>query len=92
MVNSLKIVCENLTRVDKVLYTLWCWHICKGEEVRVETDQLGEEKEMKHVTMSDRTLASVGPTHLVSGSSWARSRSSDRTLHGKSDRTRRAYV
>jgi hypothetical protein len=42
--------------------------------------------------MSDRTLASAGPARLVSGSSWARSRSSDQTLHSKSDRTRRAYV
>ena len=30
-----------------VMYTWWCWHICKGEEVRVDTDQLGEEKEAK---------------------------------------------
>ena len=46
----------------------------------------------KEVTVSDQTLASVGPARSVSGSSWARSRSSDRTLHGKSDRTRRACV
>ena len=41
-----------------VVYTWWCWHICEGEEVGVETDELGEEKE---VTMSDRMLASARP-------------------------------
>jgi hypothetical protein len=55
-------------------------------------DQLGEEKEAKGVTVSDRTLASAGPVRPVSGSSRARSRSSDRTLHSKSDWMRRACV
>jgi hypothetical protein len=27
-----------------VVYTWWYWHICKGEVVEVELDQLGEEK------------------------------------------------
>ena len=27
--------------------TWWCWHICKGELVGVETDQVREEKEKK---------------------------------------------
>jgi hypothetical protein len=39
-----------------VVYTGWCWHICKGEVVGVKTDQLGEETEAKRVTRSDRTL------------------------------------
>ena len=26
-----------------MVYTWWCWHICKGEVVGVELDQLGEE-------------------------------------------------
>ena len=30
-----------------VMYTWWCWYICKGEEVRVDEDQLDEEKEAK---------------------------------------------
>ena len=42
-----------------VLYTWWCWHICKGEEDGVEMDQLDEEKEAKRVTGSDRTLRSA---------------------------------
>ena len=33
MVNSLKNVYEKLTHIHKVLYTWWCWHICKEEEV-----------------------------------------------------------
>ena len=42
--NHLENVCEKLTHVHKVLFTWRCWHICKGEEVGVETNQLGEEK------------------------------------------------
>jgi hypothetical protein len=40
-----------------VVYTWWCWHIYKGEEVGVEMDQLGEETEAKQVIASDRTQA-----------------------------------
>ena len=69
-----------LTHVHKVLYTWWCWHICKGEEVGVGTDQLKEEMEARSVTLSDRTLALVGPACSVSSSSRVQSRSSDRTL------------
>ena len=30
-----------------VVYTWWGWHICKGEDVGVDEDQLDEEKEVK---------------------------------------------
>jgi hypothetical protein len=30
-----------------MVYTWWCWHIYKEEEVGVDVDQLGEEKEAK---------------------------------------------
>jgi hypothetical protein len=56
-----------------VVYTWWCWHICKGGEVEVEMDQLGEEMEAKRVTRSDRTLAAEGPARLVMRSSEGRS-------------------
>ena len=36
-----------LTHMQLVVYTWWCWHIYKGEEVGVETDQLGEETKAK---------------------------------------------
>jgi hypothetical protein len=36
-----------LTRIHLVVYTWWCWHICKGEEVGVETGQLGEKTEAR---------------------------------------------
>ena len=36
-----------LTHIHMVVYTWWCWHIYKGEDVRFETDQLGEETEVK---------------------------------------------
>jgi hypothetical protein len=32
-----------------VVYTWWCWHICK-EEVGIDLDQLGEEKVLKALT------------------------------------------
>ena len=31
-----------LTDMYMVVYTWWCWHICKGEGVGVDVDQLGE--------------------------------------------------
>ena len=34
-----------LTHLHMVVYTWWCWHICKGEGVGVDFDQLGEERE-----------------------------------------------
>jgi hypothetical protein len=49
------------------VYTWWCWHIYKGEEVGVETDQLNEETGAGQVTMSDQTLASRAPLRSVSG-------------------------
>ena len=48
-----------------VVYTWWCWHICKGEEVGVKIDQLGEEIEAKQVTGGDRMQALAGPTRPV---------------------------
>ena len=39
MANPLENVCEKLTHIHMVVYTWWCWHICKGEEV-------GDEKEL----------------------------------------------
>jgi len=29
-----------------VVYTWWCWHICKGEGVGVDFVQLGEKREV----------------------------------------------
>jgi hypothetical protein len=34
-----------------MLYTWWCWHICKGKIVGVDLDKLGEEKEKKRVSL-----------------------------------------
>ena len=34
-----------LTHMDMVVYTWWCWHICEGEGVGVDFDQLREERE-----------------------------------------------
>jgi hypothetical protein len=54
-----------LTHLHMVVYTWCCWHICKGEVVGVEIDQLGEEKVKCWVTgpwlRLDRTLSLAGP-------------------------------
>ena len=43
----MKMIVKMLTHIHMVVYTWWCWHIYKGEEVGVEMDQLGEEMEVK---------------------------------------------
>jgi hypothetical protein len=45
VVNPLKNDCENANTHAHMVYTWWYWHIYKGEEVEVGTDQLGEETE-----------------------------------------------
>ena len=45
MVNSLKMIVKMLTHIHIVVYTWWCWHIYKGDEVGVDMDQLGDETE-----------------------------------------------
>jgi hypothetical protein len=42
--NPLENVYKKLTHVHMLVYTWWCWHICKGEEV-------GEEKELKALVL-----------------------------------------
>ena len=42
--NPLKMIMKMLTHMQIVLFT-WCyWHICKGEGVGVDVDQLEEER------------------------------------------------
>ena len=42
--NPLKIIVKMLTHMHMVLFT-WCfWHICKGEGVGVDVDQLGKQE------------------------------------------------
>ena len=36
-----------LTHIHMVVYTWWCWHIYKGDEVEVDVDQLGEGTERR---------------------------------------------
>ena len=35
-----------LTYMYMVVYTWWCWHICKGEGVGVDVDQLGKQERL----------------------------------------------
>jgi hypothetical protein len=70
-------IVKMLTHMHMVVYTWWCWHICKGFERKrkVETPSpscqayeagFGEEIEAKQVTRSDRTLALGAPVRPVS--------------------------
>ena len=47
-----------------VVYTWWCWHIYKGEEVGVDVDQLGDETEERrgHCEGPDAGLGKTGAT------------------------------
>ena len=38
--------CEMLTHMHMVLFTWLCWHICKGERVGVDVDQLWEARKV----------------------------------------------
>ena len=40
--NPLKMIVKMLTHMHLVLFTWSCWHICKGECVGVDVDQLRE--------------------------------------------------
>ena len=42
-----KMIVKMLTHIHMVVCTWWGWHIYKGDEVRVDVDQLGEEMEAK---------------------------------------------
>ena len=59
-----------LTHLHLVVYTWWCWHICKGEVVGVELDQLGEEREVFRCTPNYRMALDleffIDPLHFGS--------------------------
>ena len=41
-----------LTHIHMVVYSWWCWHIYKGDEVGVDVDQLDDETEARRVRNS----------------------------------------
>ena len=45
-----------ITHLHLVVYTWWCWHICKGEEAGVVVDQLREEKKFFRCTLNYRMV------------------------------------
>ena len=51
-----KMIVKMLTHIHMVVYTWWCWHICKGEEVRVVVNQLREEKKVFRCTLNYRMV------------------------------------
>ena len=56
MANPLENICEKLTHIHMVVYTWWCWHIYKGDEVEVDVDQLNDEFEARRVRNSTGAL------------------------------------
>ena len=43
-----------LTDMHMVVYTWWCWHICKGEGVGVDVDKLWEERKAFRYSLESR--------------------------------------
>ena len=48
----MKMIVKMLTHIHMVVYTWWCWHIYKGDELGVDVDQLGDETEVREVPQS----------------------------------------
>ena len=49
-------IVKMLTHIHIMVYTWWCWHIYKGDEVGVDVDQLGDETEARRVRNSTGAL------------------------------------
>ena len=47
-----KMIVKMLTHIHMVVYTWWCWHIYKGDEVGVDVDQLDDGMEVRRVRNS----------------------------------------
>ena len=47
-----EMIVKMLTHIHTVVYTWWCWHICKGDEVGVDVDQLGDGMVVRRVRNS----------------------------------------
>ena len=70
-----EMIVKMLTHIHMVVYTWWCWHIYKGDEVGVDVNQLGDETEARTVRNSTGALYSKdrvsqsGPDagHVVTG-------------------------
>ena len=66
MTNPLENIYEKLTHMHKMVIIWWYWHICKGEVVGVETDQVGEEKEKKSASFGCSGVRSCIMTRILS--------------------------
>ena len=53
-------IVKMVTHIHMVVYTWWCWHIYKGDEVRVDVDQLGDGTEVRRVWNSIGALYRKG--------------------------------
>ena len=42
-------IVKMLTQIHMVVYTWWCWHIYRGDEVGIDVDPLDVETEARRV-------------------------------------------
>ena len=47
-----KMIVKMLTHIHMMVYTWWCWHIYKEDEVRVDVDKLSDQTEARRVRNS----------------------------------------
>jgi hypothetical protein len=59
VINSLKKIVKMLTHIHLVVYTWWCWHICKGEKLELFWINSVKKRRQKEVFGSDQTLLST---------------------------------
>ena len=55
-------IVKMLTHMHMVLFTWCCWHICKGEGVGFDVDQLGEGRKVFRCSPETRLDLGVGWT------------------------------
>ena len=54
--NPLKMIEKMLTHMHMMFFTWCCWHICKGEGVGVDVDQLGEARKVFRCSLETRLV------------------------------------
>ena len=58
-------IVKMLTHIHIAVYTWWCWHISKGDEVGVDVDQLGDGMEVRRVRNSTGAVQKKTGSHSV---------------------------
>ena len=56
LLGSSGVVRSSESSLNMVLFTWWCWHICKGERVGVDVNQLWGERKVFRCSLEIRSL------------------------------------